>query len=519
PWGKLSKSHFKELAQKEFDDPVHELWRIIVLKRNSIGGGLNFAEKSHYRNEPIPDFRDRALKRLRRANERLKNVKVHQADFEKTIKDWDGPDTVFLIDPPYFERDEYYNLGFSLADIKRLCKALKSIKGKFILLHTKSQGFDLARELSDFHCHSFRWESPIQHMSREGGLEVEKRRLLVIWNFGSPALVKETLPAEPSPGEDAVSPEVSVAKRNEIALEDLDWQDEEPVEFEKLRGAFKSPGGKYHLFKKILAHVPEHEVYVEPFCGGAQVFFHKVRSAEEVISDIDNDLIFSYRFIKSMTPQDLEWLKQQAWVIAKRQAKRLFKRRPASRRQRFYRFAYLNKATYLGKAHVWSTPRTVGPSGAGARIGLVERLSEIQERLKGVRIHCWDWKETIARYDSPDTFFYLDPPYAIHWPKEDGHLEGKFFDEREMVPALKRIRGKFILSYEMEKARLFKGFKIHRVKTLWTLARHEGTRSKYELLVSNFPLKPVDLYLEKDGRAREKEAGASDLPTEKAVNP
>ena len=62
---------------------------------------------------------------------------------------------------------------------------------------------------------------------------------------------------------------------------------------------------------------------------------------------------------------------------------------------------------------------------------------------------------------------------------------------------LKSIKGKFLLSYELEKLNIFKGFKTYRVKTLWTGMHQLGARTKYELLVSNFPLKPNDLYMEK----------------------
>ena len=66
-----------------------------------------------------------------------------------------------------------------------------------------------------------------------------------------------------------------------------------------------------------------------------------------------------------------------------------------------------------------------------------------------------------------------------------------------MIPTLKKIKGKFLLSYELEKTKLFKEFKTYRIKTAWTGANQLGFRKKYELLVSNYPIKESDLYVEK----------------------
>ena len=279
---------------------------------------------------------------------------------------------------------------------------------------------------------------------------------------------------------------------------------------EKVQAAFKSPGGKYRLYKKIIAVMPEHKTFVEGFCGGAQVFFHKKRSETEAINDVNSDLMFAYRFIKSMTPEDLDWLKEQNWIISRGRARKIFDMTPKTPRERFYRFTYLNKSLYWGRTDVWEGVRT-GEKGEGYHIKLVDRLPDIQERLKGVKLHSWDWRDVIKAYDSKDTLFYLDPPYLLHWPKEGGGHGSKFFKEEDLLPVLRDIKGKFILSYELEKLNIFKGFKTYRVKTLWTGMHQLGARAKYELLVSNFPLKPNDLYMEKSVALAPKQDSTSDI--------
>ena len=70
----------------------------------------------------------------------------------------------------------------------------------------------------------------------------------------------------------------------------------------------------------------------------------------------------------------------------------------------------------------------------------VNRLTKITE------CENLDYIECIIRYDNPTTFFYVDPPY---WKTEDYYSNHDFDSEDHdtLVTHLKRIKGKFALSY------------------------------------------------------------------------
>ncbi len=412
---------------------------------------------------------------IERAQARLHNISIHNKDYRKILKRYDGPEAFFYIDPPYPGTFNLFDFGFEEG---QFLKALEALKAKWIVSYP-------AERASVFKGKGYQIERVKRRNQMKGpGGNQEWVEELLVSNF----------PLEPV--------HLYIEKEGIGLLEHeappFLPQLDAGTDLEKIRGAFKSPGGKYRLYKKIISFIPEHKTFVEGFCGGAQVLFHKKPSEEEVMNDVNVDLINAYRFIKNMTSDDLSWLQKQNWTISQARAKKVFDSVPSTPRERFYRFAYLNKSTYWGRTDVWEGIRENGGSGEGAEIRLVDRLPEIQERLKPVKLHAWDWKDVIKEFDGKDTFFYLDPPYPLHWPREGGRHGSKFFDEKELVPTLERIKGQFILSYELEKANLFKGFKTYRVKTLWTGMHQMGARQKYELLVSNFPLQSSDLFVEKD---------------------
>ena len=95
--------------------------------RESYASGLDsFGGQPHdmWRNFPL----------IHAASDRLRNVVVENKDFEKLIKQYDRPNTMFYLDPPYFETEDYYeDVGFTEKDHVRLRDALMGIQGKFLL--------------------------------------------------------------------------------------------------------------------------------------------------------------------------------------------------------------------------------------------------------------------------------------------------------------------------------------------------------------------------------------------------
>lgn len=71
---------------------------------------------------------------LRKVHERLQKVTLENQSFAQLIPRFDHPDTLFYLDPPYYDCENYYGTGiFSRDDFIKLRDILAGIQGKFIL--------------------------------------------------------------------------------------------------------------------------------------------------------------------------------------------------------------------------------------------------------------------------------------------------------------------------------------------------------------------------------------------------
>lgn len=71
---------------------------------------------------------------LEDVHERLSGVIIEHLPYADCIKRYDRPDTLFYIDPPYWDCETYYGKGvFSKDDFQALSDELKEIKGRFLM--------------------------------------------------------------------------------------------------------------------------------------------------------------------------------------------------------------------------------------------------------------------------------------------------------------------------------------------------------------------------------------------------
>ncbi|VYS90739.1 DNA adenine methylase [Campylobacter ureolyticus] len=68
-------------------------------------------------------------------SKRLKMAVIENLSYEKFIKEYDGVDTLFYLDPPYIGTENYYKMprAFDLKSHENLAFILKGVRAKFIL--------------------------------------------------------------------------------------------------------------------------------------------------------------------------------------------------------------------------------------------------------------------------------------------------------------------------------------------------------------------------------------------------
>lgn len=206
-------------------------------------------------------------------------------------------------------------------------------------------------------------------------------------------------------------------------------------------------GNKRPIAKKILKLIPQHKTYVEAFVGSGAVLFAKEPSEVEVINDLDKDVVENYRLLKSASADPKDYNTTEGIP----NIQRFVDRRPITKEDKVLRNLYISCNTFGSKG-----TGKIFKEYAGNR--KINKIDKYKERLKNVRVYNTDYKNVIKKYDSPTTFFFLDPPYEN---SEDLYKEGSFqFDE--LRDLLKTIKGKFLLTLNDSHniRNIFKDFKI-----------------------------------------------------------
>jgi DNA adenine methylase len=226
-------------------------------------------------------------------------------------------------------------------------------------------------------------------------------------------------------------------------------QDSQPAPF------LKWAGGKTQILDEIRKKYPDGlgktvTKYAEPFVGGGAVLFDvlsRYRLEEVYISDINRELIYTYRVIQNRLKELLDFLKaMEREYLSAGQDRR--KRLYYDSRTRFNAlkankcdgvelaalFIFLNRTCFNGLYRVNGKGQYNVPQGSykKPKICDADNLRAVSGKLENVRIVCGDY--TISQeFIDERTFAYFDPPYRplTATARFTSYAEGAFGDKEQ----------------------------------------------------------------------------------------
>jgi len=215
------------------------------------------------------------------------------------------------------------------------------------------------------------------------------------------------------------------------------------------------PGGKSTIIKKLLYKIPIHKHYVEVFGGAGSLLFAKKLSTLETFNDANKDL---YNFFCVLRDENQN-KKLKKLLINTFYEKNLYENLRKkydnidNSVEKAWAYFVLNRLSFNGegKSSGWSYSINSGSSKAKIFNNKIKQIDWFIKRLRNVQIDSEDFRKILNKYDSTETFFYLDPPYvqfevSRNLKKYYGKNAMSDKDHKDLVEILLQIKGKALLS-------------------------------------------------------------------------
>lgn len=220
------------------------------------------------------------------------------------------------------------------------------------------------------------------------------------------------------------------------------------------RPVMRYHGGKFRLAPWIISHFPPHKTYCEPFGGAASVLMQKPRSYSEVYNDLDDDIVNVMCVLRDPA---LRSQLEEAMAMT-----------PYARAEFEQAFEHTDEPVERARRTLVRAEMGFGSAGAtkgntGFRIDtkrnhgtamhvwtrIPGELSAFGRRLQGVLIENRSALQVIADHDTPETLFYVDPPY-VHDTRQMGSRcyrhEMDDGQHAQLLHALQNVSGMVVLS-------------------------------------------------------------------------
>src|SRR6266581_2995814 len=219
-------------------------------------------------------------------------------------------------------------------------------------------------------------------------------------------------------------------------------------------------GSKSRLASWIIGFFPPHKIYVEPYGGAGSVLMRKPRAFAEVYNDLDEDVVNVFRVLRD--PDSARRLAELCHLTPWVRVEFLESYEPSpdpieQARRTIVRgyMAYGSTSRHLWRSGFRAKAYRRNQTGAQDWTAWPAQVEAFINRIAAVTIECRPALEIIAQQDSPETLFYVDPPYPQSTRSSircDADVERAYRidmldnDHRELARMLHSCAGMVVLS-------------------------------------------------------------------------
>ncbi|WP_298275311.1 DNA adenine methylase [Ferroplasma sp.] len=200
------------------------------------------------------------------------------------------------------------------------------------------------------------------------------------------------------------------------------------------------PGGKFYMLEDIkeIFNKSGKTTIIDVFGGSGKVLMN-LNAKIKVYNDINNSLI---NFFSELKEHKEEVLKKLDYVLNSREMFERYRKKSKDNLENAFRFLYNNILSFNGEGRSYSYSTKRNKSITLVNINNV--INKSYNDIKYWTIERLDFREIIRRYDSENSFFYLDPPYHNITDLYDDNLKDE--DYADIKKSLDRIKGKYLLN-------------------------------------------------------------------------
>lgn len=179
-----------------------------------------------------------------------------------------------------------------------------------------------------------------------------------------------------------------------------------------MKAVLRYPGAKNRIAGWICSHIPEHDVYLEPYAGSLAVLLNKEPCHIETVNDLNDEVVNYFRVLRDSPGKLQSLVSLTPYSRAEYEKAYEYTDNEIERAWRFCVRCWMG----FGNSDVYrngfkSGQQRNSPNPAKAWAGLPGIMEAASRRLKNVQIENLPAPELIRRYDTADVFMYIDPPY------------------------------------------------------------------------------------------------------------